>query len=237
MAELSEFKVLLAEICEEWSKAEADTKAAEQVCEEVIYPSIMELRYAGRRLAQALEVISSGGDARRAHDLLQDAWFNCHRARHDAIDAATSQISITINSAVKNLRHSAVIAAFPDFVHLVTSIQNIRGEIKKSRASQDDRDALYEVIEKSDFPQLLAWFAQFQASESVMIEVAKDTRRERVIARCALVVAVVAALLASAAFIYEITKDHSRPTFMSAPTSQPAIHPSATQGMAPQPPK
>jgi len=160
---------------------------------------------------------------------LQDAWFNCHRTRHDAIDAAISQISITIDSAVKNLRYSAVLAAFPDFVRLIASIQQIREQIRKSRASQDDRDALYEVVEGSDFPQLMTWFAHFQTSESVMIELARDSRRERIIVRWALIIAICAVVLGVVPTAYEIAMDRPQSAPISTSVSRPAIPPITPQ--------
>jgi hypothetical protein len=233
MAELPDLKDVLAGICAEWDKAEIVAKAAEQVCEEVIFPSIMEFRYAGRRLIQALEVISSGGDEAKARALLQDALFNCHRARHDAIDAGTSQISITITSAIKNLRPSAVLTAFPDFVRLNAAIQRIKGKIPQSRASQDDRDALYEAIEGADFPDLLRWFELYQTSEPMMVELSKEHRRERIISRWALMIATLALLVAGAALVYEVTKDHLQSAPVSARTPTPLVSP----GNPPQPPK
>ena len=235
MAELPDFRDLLARTCSEWDKAEIDIKAAEQVCEEVVFPSIMELRYAGRRLIQALEVISSGGEGKKAESFLQDAWFNCHRARHDSIDAATSQISITINSAVRNLRPSAVLGAFPDFVHLNASIQKIKEKTQESRASQDKRDALYEEMEGADFPELLRWFALFQTSEPMMIALAKERRRERMISRWALVIAIGALLLAGAPIAYDAVKDHRQLASVSTPPPAPVTPSAEPQEKAPLP--
>jgi len=187
--------VLLSKICEEWNKAEADIKLAEQVCDQVVIPSIMELRYAGRRLMQAMEKIARGDGAGEADALLQDACFDCHRARHDAIDAATAQISVTLKEAVIRLKHEAVLQSFPKYSALMHALQTVRTNIVVSRASQEKREALYEVVEGSHFPDLVNLFREFQTSEATMVAIAGRQRRERFLNRFALVVAVIGLLV------------------------------------------
>ncbi|MDR3534146.1 MAG: hypothetical protein P4L90_26725 [Rhodopila sp.] len=189
---LHEHNVLLSKICAEWNKAEADIKLAEQVCDQVVIPSIMELRYAGRRLMQAMEKISKGGNAAEAVALLQDACFDCHRARHDAIDAATAQISVTLKEAVTRLKHEAVLQAFPKYSALMHALGTVRTNIVDSRASQDVRESLYAVVEDSHFPDLVSLFREFQTSESTMVAIAGRQRIERLISRAALFVGVIA---------------------------------------------
>src|SRR5688572_5247091 len=90
----------------EWNKAETAIKLAEQVNGEIINPAIYELRYAGRRLIEALEA-ASAGDRQEALSLLRDAHFDCMRSRHDATDAATSKIVSDLKIAVEYLGHGS----------------------------------------------------------------------------------------------------------------------------------
>lgn len=201
MNEQNDFASLYEKICHEWNKAEEDVKRAEQVCDEVIIPSIKELRYAGRRLVQALELNARNGDKAEIEKLLNDAAFDCHRARHDAIDASTAQIAKVMRIATEKLKYGAILTAFPDFPRLWERLNAIRGKIVASRGSAQDRDRLYETVEAADFPALLSLYAQFQAREGLMQDIARTERRKAtaktVITICSLVVAV-ASLVVSA---------------------------------------
>jgi hypothetical protein len=109
----------LKNIRTEWDRAEEDIKLAEQVCNNIIIPSIKELRYGGRRIAEVLYQMESGGSEQDISKLLQDALFDCYRARHDAIDAATSKIAIDLEIKVEKLGFEAILPAFQEFPKLV----------------------------------------------------------------------------------------------------------------------
>jgi hypothetical protein len=94
---------------DEWNNAEAAIKLAEQVNGEIVNPSVYELRYAGRRIVEAL----AHPDIEQGKKLLGDAHFDCCRARHDAVDAATSKISADLDLAVKHLGADTVLKSFP----------------------------------------------------------------------------------------------------------------------------
>jgi hypothetical protein len=160
MADIDGFSELYAQICREWNKAEEDVKRAEQVCEEVIIPSIMELRYAGRRLAQALELMSQGGKPREVE---KSCTMQVSTAieQDDAIDAATAQIAKTLTIVVDKLHYSALLQAFPAFPALRAHLQKLRDKIVATRGAAATRDRIYETVESSDFPALLALFADF----------------------------------------------------------------------------
>jgi hypothetical protein len=196
------YGALYAAICDEWNKAEEDVKRAEQVCDEVIIPSIMELRYAGRRLAQALEIISKSGSPAEVEKLLHDARFNCHRARHDAIDASTTQIARTLKIAVKRLKYKVILAAFPTFPSLFGRLQDVRIKIVTTRGSATTRDDIYEAVETSDFPTLLALFGEFQKCEPMMISMAKRERVERLLAWIGIIIGGIAILIEIFRLVY-----------------------------------
>jgi len=189
------FQNLYAQICHEWDEAEKDLKNAEQVCGEVVIPAIKELRYAGRRLAQALQLQSSGGDRDAVEKLLQDACFDCHRARHDAIDAATAQISKVLDIATDKLGYDVVMATFPDFAGMMTQLNELRAKIVSSRGSAKTRDEIYELIEASDFPELVASFHRFQSFEPIMLKMAGKRRALNLITIAIGVIAIIATLV------------------------------------------
>jgi len=87
---------------DEWNRAEADIKTAEMGVHSIVIPSVKELRYGGRRVIDALMEIArnpNNADNTRIKALLDDAHFDCHRARHDAIDAAKIAADLEIMTA------------------------------------------------------------------------------------------------------------------------------------------
>jgi hypothetical protein len=159
----------------EWNKAEKAIKLAEQVNGEIINPAVYELRYAGRRLVEALVET----DESNARKLLADASFDCCRARHDAIDAATSKIVADLDIAVARIGAEIVLHSFPEYCDLVAALGDIRDRIAVSRERRGDRDVIYSSIEKDLLEDIVSRFRKFRASEPLMVAVARSQRRSR----------------------------------------------------------
>lgn len=157
-----------------------DIKQAEQVCLEVVNPAINELRYAGRRLIDAIGRTSNGAAPKDIEALLTDALFDCHRARHDAVDAATSKIAIDLEVFPDKLGIDVVLQGFPDFGDLFNEVELVRQKIAASRGARERRENIYTVIETVDFPALVASYNRLKGSMQIMRELAKKRRRERV---------------------------------------------------------
>jgi hypothetical protein len=140
---------ILKSIQDEWNKAEEDIKTAEMVVQNIVIPAIKELRYGGRRVIDVLMAIT-GNPENPDHDritaLLDDARFDCHRARHDAIDAATAKIAADLEIMVEKLGCESILPAFPSFPSLYRNLTDIRDQICKSRRNRDNREAIYSVI-------------------------------------------------------------------------------------------
>jgi ATP phosphoribosyltransferase len=124
--------------------------------------------------------MAAGAPQKDIDDLLADAKFDCHRARHDAIDAATSKIAIDLEIMVGKLGYEVILPVHPQFPHLVRELQAIRTKITVSRQDRENREAIYSVIEATDFPNLVKSYEEMQASEHIMISIAKRRRRSEV---------------------------------------------------------
>jgi hypothetical protein len=172
---------LLNSILAEWDRAEIDIKKAEQVCNNVVIPSIKELRYAGRRVADVITKMAAGAPQEDIDHLLADAKFDCHRARHDAIDAATSKIAIDLEIMVSKLGYEVILPVYQDFPSLYTKLQAVRDRIAVSRQNRENREAIYSSIEATDFPELIESFNRMRASEHIMIAMAKRRRSSELI--------------------------------------------------------
>lgn len=179
MSRLDEFAPLLDCIRAEWNRAESDIKQAEQVCAEVINPAVNELRYGGRRLVDAMGMASNGGESSDIKALLTDSLFDCHRARHDAVDAATSKIAIDLEIFQEKLGIDVVLKAYPDFPALVSQVDAVRQKIVASRGIRENRENIYTGIETVDFPALVESFNKLKASEPTMRALAKKCRKQQ----------------------------------------------------------
>jgi len=185
----------LESLCEEWNKAEKAIKLAEQINGEIINPSIYELRYGGRRIVEAFSFLQKGNDEDSLR-LLRDAEFDCCRARHDAIDAATSKIVSDLDIAQQKLGARAVLVAFPQFTTLVAELGDIRDKIALSREAREDRNAIYEVLQNDNLAGIAQKYREFRASETLMVGYAKSERREKLFLRVTTGAAIIIALAA-----------------------------------------
>lgn len=165
---MNDYIEILKSILAEWNKAEEDIKIAEQVANKVVNPSIKELRYAGRRIVEALVKIQNNAPPDQISALLNDALFDCHRARHDAIDAGTSKIAIDLEIMTRRLGHDVILPAYPEFPRLYKSLRSVRAKIAESRKDRDNREAIYSTLESCDFPALVKQYSDLKENEDMM---------------------------------------------------------------------
>lgn len=175
--DLSSHAWMLAEIRREWDKAEETIKKAEQVCGKVVTPAIKELRYAGRRLVDMLNGLVAGEPKKEIENYLADAVFDCYRARHDAIDAATSQMAKDLRLKREYLGLDNVLKVFPAFPQLWAELNDVKAKIAESRKNRTDRNAIYATVDATDFPGLVRMYESLMESEPLMRSLAKRERR------------------------------------------------------------
>jgi hypothetical protein len=181
MPPVDDYAELLNSVLVEWNRAEEDIKIAEQIASKVVNPSIKELRYAGRRIVEALVKMQSDGPAQDIRELLNDALFDCHRARHDAIDAGTSKIAIDIEIMISKLNYEVILPVHPTFPTLVKDLRKVRIKIRESRRNRENREAIYSVIESVDFPALVKSYEDLRENENIMKAIARRRRRSELI--------------------------------------------------------
>lgn len=184
----------IASLCGEWNKAEKAIKLAEQINGEIINPSIYELRYGGRRIVEAFALLQAG-NVDTARRILHDAEFDCCRARHDAIDAATSKIVSDLDIARHKLGANVIMTTFPDFPALVRDLGEVRDRIARSRENRENRNAIYEAIQNDKLAEIAEKFRMFRASEPLMVEQARSDRKEKIFLRATTFIAILLALL------------------------------------------
>jgi hypothetical protein len=171
---------ILADIQREWDLAEEGIKRCEQVSRGAIIPAIKELRYAGRRIVDALNKAHKGGTEQEVRALLEDARFNCHRARHDAMDAALDIMALDFDNLTKRLGYDAVIQAYPEFQSLYRDFANARKQIAISRGDRENRNVIYETISNIDFPDIADRYADLVTCKPIALAASAKARRQRI---------------------------------------------------------
>lgn len=175
-------KLLFKSVVDEWNQAEEDIKLAEQVDNKVIIPAIKELRYAGRRIIDAVSIIynlpNNAENSEKVASLIGDARFDCHRARHDAIDAATSKMALDSDIMIDKIGYKDILAAYPAFPNFIQKLNEIKTKIAESRKDRENREAIYSSIEGNYFPALVKEYRDLMGCEKMMIAMAKQSRSE-----------------------------------------------------------
>ena len=160
--------ILLASIADEWDQAEEVIKLAEQVVLDVVIPAVAELRYAGRRIVDGLNAHAAGRPESEVRSFIEEAKFDCLRARHDAIDAALAKMAVDLDLLARQMGYDVIHNSFPAFVDFLGRLDHARMEIAGSRRDRQNRDAIYSAISRSDFPALVKDYKALRRSEAVM---------------------------------------------------------------------
>jgi hypothetical protein len=108
--------------------------------------------------------------------LVHDAQFDCLRARHDAVDAASAKIALDLDVMVKKLGYVAILTVYPTFAALVQESNELRDKIVFSRANRENRESIYQVLESVDLPGLVKKYRALMASEPIMRKIASKAR-------------------------------------------------------------
>ena len=199
-AEGARYEAIFLEIQNEWNKAEEAIKRAEQIALDVSIPAITELRYAGRRIVDALTLATGTGDNEDkvlAH--LEDARFCCHRAQHDAIDAALAKIGIDLNDLTTRLGFDPVIKAYPGFQEFYAEFAVTRDKIAASRANRLDRTAIYDSVTATDLPSLIKGYEKVLVMRPMAKAFSLQMRLGSGIGIAALIATIIAATFAGLA--------------------------------------
>lgn len=197
---------LLQQTIDQWNIAERRIKKAEQVCaNEVVISAIFELRYAGRKIADALALalqsanIDDDEDAKNhIRRYLADALEDCVKAKHDAIDAMIDFVTIWFSEVEEEIGLDELIKYFPNHVILTGKISAIQNKIAESRGERHlGRDGVYDSIEKTEYGEILELYQSMKTSRNRIEISARKHKRTKIISLLAgPVIGVIAILVA-----------------------------------------
>jgi len=184
-------------IVERWNKAETALKKAEGNLTFAQQPAINELRYAGRRIVDALAIcLHRHGEDVSAHSdgdigrVLLEAEQNCIKAEHDVADAIILYVHKYVNTVVEEFGELDVSTHFPNYFTLKTRITKINEFVTSSRGQRGERADIYDEILSDYIPDLSQLYEELRGAQGV-IRLQKERRlanekKQRIMRRIAI---------------------------------------------------
>jgi hypothetical protein len=201
---------LLKKLIEQWNIAERRIKKAEQVRgNEVVISAIFELRYAGRKLVDSLEITCDENwreknESREAiHRYLADAIEDCVKSKHDSIDAMLDFVTRWFYEVEKTLGLEELQKYFPSYMEVTGKIDLIQERIAESRGNRHlGRDQIYDEVEQDGYDEILALFSNMRTSKSrIEQSIRKDKRNRRFLFWAAILGPIFSAILSVVATV------------------------------------
>ena len=176
----------LLELTKQWDIAERRIKEAEKHHDnEVISPAVYELRYAGRKIVDALLIglnndwRNDSGARGQMNSYLADAIEDCVKAKHDAIDAMLDFITIWLQDTEEKLGLDELPNYFPKYFTVTGKISEWNSKIIESRSDRvSTRQEVYNDLEKNDFREILDFYVEMKNSEK-RVELAIAARENK----------------------------------------------------------
>jgi hypothetical protein len=209
-----ELDKLLQDLISQWNIAERRIKKAEQVHgNEVVVPAIFELRYAGRKLIDVLEIVLKKDvrDDTEAHEqarrYLADGIEDCVKAKHDAIDAMVDFVTNWFNEIEQKLGLHPLTELFPEYLDVTSRIADVQDKIAQSRERRGEpRDGVYDSIENDDYQPILQLFNKMRLSRARVQRIAAKQKWREIIVLWSTIIAAIGGIAAVIAVLIEIHK-------------------------------
>ena len=163
---------------DQWKRAEEALKKTERLRAETMMAAVGELRYAGRRFVDAMDImrechekgtpIGDGATFEKIRCHLIEASENCVKARHDAIDAAVLFIHLRIEKLVESVGSIEVRIHFPKFSLLADEIKAIDKRIIASRKNRKTLEDEYDSIIDGHIDKVVNFYKELAESEQAI---------------------------------------------------------------------
>jgi hypothetical protein len=178
-----------------WDEAESLVKEAEQINGAMIVPAVSELRYGGRKLIDYLNSLGAGDSkAQRTH--LEDFVQCCIRARHDAVDALVSYITLYLEELEASVSADLIDQRFTGYTKLKQDLFATATLIAQSRRERQSRNDIYSVIKSDYIDGIIDGYRRLSQARAALF--AEQNARDEKQHRASWIVAIAIALLAVA---------------------------------------
>lgn len=150
------------ELAAGWNEIELRLKEAEHISDTAIIPAINELRYAGRRLADILEIATKKEgvpDKDLLNEHVQAVGIFFKNAKHDIVDAITAHIARRMRFVMRKYPLSDIERLAPEFVKMKDEIDRIEDLTAQSRKDRNLRAQIYDQIGEDVLPKVMRFAA------------------------------------------------------------------------------
>ncbi|MEO1038922.1 MAG: hypothetical protein AAFX09_05205 [Pseudomonadota bacterium] len=221
----------LRDMLDAWNVAEQTMKAAERCHGALIEASVNELRYAGRRIMDAMENYEAAvaapdfedGEVRGFLTILSEASQFCKRAHHDALDATILYFGTAIEEFEREFGPGLIATHIDEYVEFRSLMRETDELIVQARRNRSQsRDANYAEISERLLPELKRCHQALVGNQVLLtdlyekkIEAEKRSRRDVWMDRAVgfltgALIAVIGAILTSALAGSELTEGSAR---------------------------
>lgn len=166
-----EIKPRLIEVATEWDRAEALVKQAELLRSEVVQASINELRYGGRKLIDALQILSEDSiddvEIEKAYASINACLNNCYCAQHDAIDALNLFVKRALKAYEVEFGIKLLAEKFPDYYSIKALLDEGDDLIVDSRGNRTERQIKYKKFGDKIYSELLVYYRKLKSGREI----------------------------------------------------------------------
>lgn len=152
-------KARIAAIAAHWNKVERRAKEVEHYQCEATVPAINELRYAGRRLADAVAIYvketPTAEELKLAEEHLIITQSYIVNADHDLTDAVVLYTLIRIKRLLDRYGRPKVESTFPEYKDLAPILDSAKKTIQGTREDRASRQADYERLGTEYLPKIM----------------------------------------------------------------------------------
>jgi hypothetical protein len=156
-----------------WDETEDVIKRAERIRAQVVDPAINELRYAGRRLVDAMhlaDVASIDPQSRLTFDAyVNDCLFRCYCAQHDALDASILYVQRVIREYEIEFGQPLILKHFPWLTDLKSKLFEADDLIIAARKDRGRRVDIYHTLSNEILPAIVTDHRRLAVSHTALV--------------------------------------------------------------------
>lgn len=176
-----EVLIILDRAATQWDRTEALLKRVEVIDNDVFAPGINELRYAGRRLVDAVrEASSESCDKSKVLAYVLEVEQFCFRAQHDCIDAIIASLDERMQLAEETFGYSLLLNNFPQYLDLRNELSAIGKIVVQSRGKRGMRVEIYNDIEENRLQTVIDLTEKLNSCEEVLKSIAEKERDDEI---------------------------------------------------------
>lgn len=162
-------KEKISDAIAEWDKAEEYIKLAEQIEANVETVAVAELRYAGRRLVDAINEFGNSGEDGDFGLFIDETRAFCLRAQHDALDSIFLFLRKRLFLIENEFGREIISQYSAQYIELWEQIYEADEYVAVSRGDRQKRPEIYDKMAEELIPRMIKTYRALKRSEELMV--------------------------------------------------------------------